>query len=214
MWRSSILMLFFLSSFLPACLAQQDTVITTTAGLDNMKPPPAPAAPAQTRKVPVYVGWETPVNKDRLFFVNGLNLNADLISIAGGLIGLPYVVTAGLKGLGPAPYNYPIVTTINGFSISIGGTGGISSNNIRMNGVSLNGLINTACELRGLHITGTQNRADDFSGVVISGLLNNIYKGRGLQIALVNVCKDLKGVQLGLWNVNSKRKLPFVNWSF
>jgi hypothetical protein len=26
--------------------------------------------------------------------------------------------------------------------------------------------------------------------------------------------KSINGIAIGLWNVNSKRKLPFINWGF
>ncbi|MEI9809216.1 MAG: hypothetical protein WDO16_15890 [Bacteroidota bacterium] len=66
----------------------------------------------------------------------------------------------------------------------------------------------------GLVITGSQNVISDFRGVAISLLRNLSVRGAGLQIGLLNICKHMKGVQIGLWNVNSKRKLPFINWSF
>jgi hypothetical protein len=36
----------------------------------------------------------------------------------------------------------------------------------------------------------------------------------GLQIGIVNKSKNLRGIQIGIWNVNQKRKLPLLNWNF
>jgi hypothetical protein len=36
---------------------------------------------------------------------------------------------------------------------------------------------------------------------------------RGLQIGIFNASKHTKGVQLGIWNKNEKRKLPIINWN-
>jgi hypothetical protein len=38
--------------------------------------------------------------------------------------------------------------------------------------------------------------------------------GRGVQIALFNSSMNFKGIQIGLWNKNQKRSLPFINWNF
>jgi hypothetical protein len=85
---------------------------------------------------------------------------------------------------------------------------------VKMHGVSLNGGIYQSVSSKGLVVTGSQSIVDEFNGVLISGLRNKSIKGKGLQVSLLNVCKHMKGIQIGLWNVNSKRKLPLINWSF
>ena len=84
---------------------------------------------------------------------------------------------------------------VRGFHATLGGFGGDE-----VTGVALNGGICFAREANGLILTGTQNLIDDFKGVVISPLRNKSIKGTGLQIGLLNICKHLKGVQIGLWN--------------
>ncbi len=37
---------------------------------------------------------------------------------------------------------------------------------------------------------------------------------KGLQIGVVNKAKRLRGIQLGIWNINERRKLPLINWNF
>ena len=43
---------------------------------------------------------------------------------------------------------------------------------------------------------------------------NKTKKGNGLQIGLVNVAKEMRGVQIGLWNKTGKRGLPIINMSW
>jgi hypothetical protein len=99
--------------------------------------------------------------------------------------------------------------TVHGFHASIGGFGGDE-----FKGVAINGGICMARQGYGFILTGFQNVVDDFRGITIATLRNRSIRGAGLQIGLLNTCKHLKGVQIGLWNVNSKRSLPFINWNF
>lgn len=100
------------------------------------------------------------------------------------------------------------LTRLNGISLSMGGT--ILCHDIR--GIALNGGVCIAFKTRGIILSGITNQIHDFKGIVIGGLRNASVHGRGLQIGLVNTCKNFKGLQIGLWNVNGKRKLPFLNW--
>lgn len=58
------------------------------------------------------------------------------------------------------------------------------------------------------------NGAKYFNGIQISGENHIAGKGCGLQIGVFNKAKNYRGIQIGLWNVNDKRKLPIVNWQF
>ena len=144
--------------------------------------------------------------------IRGVNLNADVLSI---YVGMHFLFALGK---GNTVINLPdsvdsdeeVDTRIHGLSLSMGGLAG--DNVIR--GVSINGGVCMALRANGLVITGSQNLVGEFKGVNISLLRNWSFRGNGLQIGLLNVCKHLKGVQIGLWNVNSKRRLPFINWDF
>lgn len=81
------------------------------------------------------------------------------------------------------------------------------------NGFSLAGGWNIIDKQNGLQVAIIANSSYYMSGVQISGF-NFIHTGAGLQIGLVNKSRNFKGIQLGLWNVNQKRALPFLNWSF
>ncbi|MBS1566594.1 MAG: hypothetical protein JST39_19575 [Bacteroidetes bacterium] len=99
---------------------------------------------------------------------------------------------------------------IRGLSISGGGIMG----DVQMKGCSISAGVCAPVEARGFVLSATQTVIGEFNGIVISPLRNRSAKGRGMQLGLLNICKDMKGLQVGLWNVNSKRRLPLVNWNF
>jgi hypothetical protein len=149
--------------------------------------------------------------KEENLKINGVHLGADVLSAIASFYAL------FLLGIDNIPINMPdtinradIQTRVSGLSLSGGGLAG----DVKMNGLSINGGISVAIQTNGLVITGSQALTGEFNGMVICGLRNKAIKGRGVQIGLLNICKHLKGVQFGLWNVNSKRKLPLINWSF
>lgn len=142
--------------------------------------------------------------------VTGVNVGADLVSA----FLWPYVLSDfmyknKLKKMPDTIDMSPPETIVRGLHASFGGFAGDE-----ISGLALNGLISFAVKANGIVITGMANELSQFKGIVISTLGNKSIKGAGLQVGLFNTCKHLKGVQIGLWNVNSKRKLPFINWCF
>ncbi len=158
------------------------------------------------------LGIQTTTSADNdSLIIRGVNINADLLSVFVTMYAMFSIINT------PHPNSYPdsinrksINSEVTGLSISGGGLIG----DMRVRGLSINGGISSVVESTGLHISGIINTIGEFRGVAISGILNRSIKGRGLQIGLLNHCKDLKGIQLGLWNVNGKRSLPFINWGF
>lgn len=98
---------------------------------------------------------------------------------------------------------------INGISLSMGGEQGAT-----INGINLAGGLTGAVALNGISVSGLFTRSGQFNGISIAGIHNYSVCGRGLQIGLVNHCRKLKGLQIGLWNKSGKRGLPFINWGF
>jgi len=142
--------------------------------------------------------------------VQGVNLSADVLSMFLCIYALAnFRTTSSLINMPDTVDRSGMKDTVRGLSISGGGLVGDV-----LKGVSVNGGVCLVKEASGLMITGTQNLTDGFKGLAISGLRNRAIRGRGVQISLLNICKNLKGIQLGLWNVNSRRKLPIINWSF
>lgn len=82
---------------------------------------------------------------------------------------------------------------VNGLSISA-----LSSYNLIFNGISINLLQTKSYFMNGLSF----------------GIFNQSHLTRGLQLGIINKSKKLKGFQVGIWNVNGKRSLPLINWSF
>ncbi|AEK23319.1 LA_2272 family surface repeat-containing protein [Capnocytophaga canimorsus] len=67
----------------------------------------------------------------------------------------------------------------------------------------------------GMMVGMAANRADTFNGIQIAFFFNTIEtKGTGLQIGLFNKANNFKGIQIGFWNENQKRKMPIINWNF
>lgn len=100
--------------------------------------------------------------------------------------------------------------TVNGISIS--GTGSYTSSNI--NGLSIAGFAKYENVLNGVSISPYMNFAQEHNGVQFAAYLNEVYKMRGLQIGGRNKSKNTRGIQIGIWNTNERRSLPFINWNF
>lgn len=74
-------------------------------------------------------------------------------------------------------------------------------------------LFNDAYYMNGLQ-TGFSNYAYRTNCVQLSILGNGSKEMKGVQIGLFNKAVKLRGIQIGAWNVNQKRKLPIINWNF
>jgi hypothetical protein len=101
-------------------------------------------------------------------------------------------------------------TEIRGVSLSLGGAG----RDTKINGICLNGGVSFADEINGFEITTVMNLHYEFNGIMIAGLRNKVTKGKGLQIALFNNCKEGQVFQIGLLNRIGNRILPICNFSF
>jgi len=78
----------------------------------------------------------------------------------------------------------------------------------KQNGLSI-GIINGNNSLSGATF-GIYNQSQDLKGLHL-GVVNRAKRNGGLQIGVYNKSFS-KGFQLGIWNVNNKRSLPFLNW--
>lgn len=101
-------------------------------------------------------------------------------------------------------------TKIKGVNVSVLGSVG----SIEINGVNIGGINSTIDVMKGLSVSGLNNFNYYLKGVSIAVLRNRATIVRGAQIGLINKATDLRGIQIGLWNINKKRKLPFINWQF
>ncbi|MFC0427291.1 LA_2272 family surface repeat-containing protein [Chryseobacterium scophthalmum] len=103
------------------------------------------------------------------------------------------------------------MNTINGMQLSIINMEPTVTNGFEL---SLSSNISAPSVINGVSVSPLYNFHHTTNGVTVSTFANVSKKCRGLQVALINVCKDSKGLQIGFWNENEKRKLPLINWNF
>jgi len=105
--------------------------------------------------------------------------------------------------------NFKTFKKVNGLQIGL-----INTEPTIINGLDINASSNSESVTNGITISLASNYHYVINGLTFAVIGNSDYKCRGVQIALFNACADLKGVQIGLWNKNQKRSMPFINWCF
>lgn len=141
--------------------------------------------------------------------VNGLGMGFNFLGIF-----LPPLMLFNLQL--PGNDDYVMVprekmNTINGLQLSLINMEPTVTNGLEIN-VSSN--INTYAVTNGVSVSPFFNLHHEMKGVSAAPLANIGHKCRGLQIGLYNKCEDFRGIQIGGWNENGKRKLPLINWNF
>lgn len=141
--------------------------------------------------------------------VNGLGMGFNFVGIF-----LPPLMLFNLQP--PGNHDYVIVhrkkmNTINGLQLSIINMEPTVTNGLEIN-VSSN--INTYAVTNGMSVSPFFNVHHEMKGVSVAPLANIGQKCRGIQIGLYNQCKDFRGIQIGGWNENGRRKFPLINWNF
>ena len=76
---------------------------------------------------------------------------------------------------------------------------------VSITGINIAGGTTGSYQLKGISITGIYTKTVSFDGICISGIHNIANKGVGIQIGPFNYCKNLKGIQIGLWNKSGNR---------
>jgi len=141
--------------------------------------------------------------------VNGLGMGFNFLGIF-----LPPLMLFNLQL--PGSNDYVMVprekmNTINGFQLSLINLEPTVTNGLEIN-VSSN--VNTYAVTNGMAVSPFFNLHYEMKGVSVAPLANIGKKCRGIQIGLYNKCDDFRGIQIGGWNENGKRKLPLINWNF
>ena len=99
----------------------------------------------------------------------------------------------------------------------------------RINGLSLYASGTTCdCLINGISVGGIGHIINQVNGISAT-MFNVIGKHNGIMIAPINMSdiinglqlgyangndSEARGIQIGIWNVNQKRKLPLINWNF
>lgn len=141
--------------------------------------------------------------------VNGLGMGFNFLGIF-----LPPLMLFNLQL--PGNYDYVMVprekmNTINGLQLSLINMEPTVTNGLEIN-VSSN--VNTYAVTNGMAVSPFFNLHYEMKGISVAPLANIGKKCRGIQIGLYNKCDDFRGIQIGGWNENGKRKLPLINWNF
>jgi len=153
---------------------------------------------------------------DYFLEINGVNIDVLPLGAFAGFLAVFGTIFAPLnmKKDDDILYSFSdksdIETIISGFSFSVGGL----LRNIHCSGVGVNGVVSFAESGSGVEITGLMNLHYDFEGVMFAGLRNKSTKCSGVQIGLINTCREGNVVQIGLINRINKRVIPFVNFQF
>ncbi|MDR3026266.1 LA_2272 family surface repeat-containing protein [Chryseobacterium sp.] len=141
--------------------------------------------------------------------VNGLGMGFNFLGIF-----LPPLMLFNLQL--PGNNDYVVIprekmNTINGLQLSLINMEPTVTNGLEIN-VSSN--INTYAVTNGVSVSPFFNLHHEMKGVSVAPLANVGQKCRGIQIGLYNKCEDFRGIQIGGWNENGKRKFPLINWNF
>lgn len=185
-------------------ISQSLLAFTLLFPIDQVRYPDDPALFAAFAK--------KPVNEQ----INGLNLScgtnafANVNGVTISAIGQSLKNTNGISLGGLSTWSFKS----NGLQ-----AGALHSNAVFSNGVLLSVFMAETYKGNGVQLSVFDNRYVHFTGFQ-AGLFNGLFKTRygrlesftGVQIGLINCTKKLRGLQIGLWNVNEKRSLPFVNW--
>lgn len=144
--------------------------------------------------------------------VNGLGMGLNFIGIFAPALLLVNVTEAkhwNLISEGTMEKNK--MNKINGMQLALINMEPTITNGLEIN-VSSN--IGSHAVTNGLAVSPFFNIHDEMKGCSVAPLANISKKCRGVQIGIYNKCDNFRGVQLGWWNENEKRKLPFINWNF
>ncbi len=126
-----------------------------------------------------------------------------------------------INGIAIAPLGSTCDCNLNGIAL-----GALGNSYLRINGLGiatysatqvLNGVqiaaFNDVFDSKGLQIGLIFNSNSHVQGLMVGGI-NLSEEFKGVQIGIVNSSKKTKGIQIGLWNINERRRFPFINWNF
>ena len=156
---------------------------------------------------------QTKVEGVRIDLLYGVN--SELSGVDWGLANRTIGTTTGMQ-IGAFPFGGVNITG-NLEGVQLGGLwGGVNIAHAEVTGLQFAGILwgfNRAGSLHGGQIAGVFagiNIADSTDGFQLATLYNQATRMHGLQLGLVNVCRQASGVQIGLVNVIRQSELPFL----
>jgi len=178
-----------------------------------------------------YIAWISPSNATHVYGMmfnlyprNGMEKFPDYPKIYGAEInmnplGLFFPLIFAIHSLDPKTHSQPYeelkTVDFNSYKRIYGLQAGlVNMEKSIINGIDINAAGSFDTKTNGLTISAVMNKHYISNGLTVAAIGNHDSKCTGVQIALINTCKDLKGVQIGLWNKNQKRGLPILNWCF
>ena len=144
--------------------------------------------------------------------INGIELNVNPLGLFTPFVYLMHTLDPEIR----KPFSdtlenidFTRFKIINGLQI-----GSINMEPSIINGLDINFTGSFMSKSNGITMSLIMNRHYIINGLTFAFIGNHDIKCNGLQIGLTNSCNELKGFQLGLWNRNQKREMPFINWYF
>jgi hypothetical protein len=144
--------------------------------------------------------------------VNGIELNVNplvvfpLYQLMIGII-IPEFYKPPEEAL--SGINFEDFKIINGIQVAI-----VNTESTFTNGIELSCFGSFNSRIDGVAFAIFMSKHYVVNGISFATMGNQDIVCNGIQIGLFNTCRNLKGIQIVLWNKNQKRALPFLNWNF
>ncbi|KFF24621.1 hypothetical protein [Chryseobacterium vrystaatense] len=145
--------------------------------------------------------------------VNGIGLGLNGLGVFFPLLFLVNITSIdnwAINDVGSEPLPDKM-NKINGLQFSIINMEPTVTNGLEL---SLSSNISAPSVTNGIAVSPLYNFHHTTNGLAVSTFANISQKCRGVQVSLINVCKNSRGIQIGFWNENERRKFPLINWNF
>ncbi|MES2654067.1 MAG: hypothetical protein V4620_00660 [Bacteroidota bacterium] len=143
--------------------------------------------------------------------INGVDINLNPLVIFTPIMMLLYSADSAFNSPPTLAMtdtiNFSKFKQINGIQIAL-----LNMDATIINGLNINAFASRETGTRGVTISLLSNKEYFTNGLTLALFGNHNTKCKGVQLGLVNSCRQLKGIQFGLWNKNQKRSLPLINW--
>ena len=143
----------------------------------------------------------------QLCLFNPLQVAPEESNVYGLRVTVPYGVNNSVYGL-----DFGLWSETTGYQYGVQANGLVAYHEEDADGFNLAGIVNyteknsTGCIIGGIY-SEVKNKMTGFQAAVAIAKARQVV---GVQLSLFNYCEDLKGVQLGLININNNGMIPFT----